>query len=253
RPWSRAVPAPRRQASGAGWRLVRRGAWLALSLGALSAQGGPGEEARAPVRLVPRVGLQLIGGVGGGEPPSLSTGALRGGVRLEGPDWIEANLELLHDRLPLSPGHPTEGPQLREARVTLHLPQGPSLSLGAVRAQLGRESLLPVLLIPSTGTTPAQRPPRLHLTLRSTGAAAGLNLGDQVPVGPLSLRYDVGLVLDRPDARGEARPALLLGRAVLAFGEPEQTDSQLSLPGFDPERPGLSVGLQASVDTTARE
>lgn len=253
RPWSRAVPAPRRQDSGAGWRLVRRGAWLAVSLVALPALGGPAEEARGQVRLVPRVGLQLMGGVGGGEPPSFSTGALRGGVRLAGPDWIEANLEIMHDRLPLSPGHPTDGPRLREARVTLHLPQGPSLSLGALRAQLGRESLTPIFLIPSTGKALAQRPLRLHLTGRSTGVAAGLNLGDLVAVGPFWLRYDVGLVLDRPGARGEARPALLLGRAVLAFGEPEQARSQLSLSGFDPQRPGLSVGLQASVDTSARE
>jgi len=210
-------------------------------------------DAKAQWELVPHLSAQLLGTVGGGRDPALAVRRLRFGVRLEGPAWIQGNFELMHEPVALTPGLPARAPRLRDARLGVRLPEGPWLSVGVLRPQLGRENLTPPFMLDSAEKASALGPLRLHLTGDSSAVAPGINLGDLVRLGAArSLRYDLGIVLDRPGLDGAPRPALLVGRASMTFGEPEAAAYALILPGFRPSRPGFTLGLQGSVDTSAR-
>ncbi len=126
---------------------------------------------------------------------------------------------------------------------------------GYFRPQLSRESITSGWSVNSFEKSMSQTYIRKHLVGTAPGRAAGLNLGGTLlSEGLFGLNYNVGLFnpVRRTSSQfasaGRRYAPLLVGRAVVYLGDPEQTTYQI---GYDinyyNQRKGLSIGFGGSI------
>lgn len=132
--------------------------------------------------------------------------------------------------------------------------QGLNIVGGYFRPQLSRESITSGWATGSMEKSMSQNYIRTHLVGTGPGRAVGLNLGGLFLNAEenLGLNYNLGLFNPMAPAfggnsTGRAFSPLLVGRAVLYIGDPEQTEYKI---GYDinyfGQRKGLSLGLGGS-------
>ena len=125
---------------------------------------------------------------------------------------------------------------------------------GFFRPQLGRESISSGFATTSGEKAMQQDYIRRHLVGTGPGRAVGLNLGGFVSnaIGTFHVNYNVGFFNPQntsplKNTVGVNWAPLLVGRAVLMFGDPEDTRYRIGYQtNFYNDRKGLSVGLGGS-------